>query len=364
MKRDIILFILLSISLICLTIILFYVIKNESERKSNPSTTTTMETFEKKFLEDERSKKNRHPFRFLKDEKGNVLPIVALTAFFRNDGDKNRYNNFIKKNIKVIGVTAYRDFPNIIQDSTEDNYQRIDNFNYTQNIKPWLYCMRNYSNYGLSPLKNKLLEMSESDFYTAETTIHSQKKYDFIYVCLKDDDKCSLNGWQSSCRNFSLALKCFPILCNQLKLKGLLVGRVGCGLEEQYKGLIETTDFLQYHDLQNKMKESRFLFVPNISDASPRVVAECLIKNVPILMNANILCGFKYINNETGEFFSSESDVGDATRRLLTKLPNISPQKWWAENYSYSKSAIKLRDFLYESYPDVLKNVKEVSFFL
>jgi hypothetical protein len=323
-----------------------------------------LELFDKTFLEDERKAKQRHPYRFLKDEKGNTLPIVAITAFFRSDKDKDKYYKFLKNDIKIIGITAYRDFPNKIQDPSEDAYQRQDDFDYAKNIKSWLYCMRNYNNYGLSSTTNNLLEMSESDFYTADSSIHTEKKYDFLYICLKDDDKCSINGWQSSCRNFALALKCFPILCDQLHLKGLLVGRVGCGLEEKYKGFIETTDFLPYHDLQQKMKESRFLFVPNISDASPRVVAECLIKNVPVLMNFNILCGFKYINDQTGEFFTDETNVGNAAQNLLNKLPKISPQKWWKDNYSYSKSAVKLRNFLYNSYPDILENVKEVSLFL
>jgi hypothetical protein len=324
----------------------------------------SVEGFDKTFLEEQRNKKNRHPYRFLKDETGNTLPIVAITAFFRSDDDKDRYYKFVENNIKIIGVTAYRDFPNKMQDPVEDNYQRLDNFDYTKNIKSWLYCMKNYKNYGLSSTTNNLLEMSESDFYTAESSIHTEKKYDFIYICLKDDDKCSINAWQSNCRNFTLALKCFPILCEQLQLKGLLVGRIGCGLEEKYKGLIETTDLLPFHDLQQKMKESKFLFVPNISDASPRVVAECLIKNVPILMNSNILCGFKYINHHTGEFFTDELNVGTAAQNLLNKLPHISPQKWWAENYSYSTSSVKLRNFLHKSYPDILENVKEVSFYL
>ena len=32
-------------------------------------------------------------------------------------------------------------------------------------------------------------------------------------------------------------------------------------------------------------------------------------KNIPILMNRNIVCGSKYINNETGEFFKDEYDI-------------------------------------------------------
>ena len=351
---------LICLSVLSITVLFFLICKFihllKKERFSNLANLN--------FLETERQKKHRHPFRFFKDEKGNSLPIVAITAFFRSNEDKEKYYNFKKNNIQVIGVTAYRTFPNIMTNPEEDYYQKTDDFQYTNEIKVWLYCMKNCLNYNLNSKQHKLLDMSESDFYTAESSIYKDKKYDFLYVCLKDDDKCSLEGWQSSCRNFQLALKCFPILCNQFKLKGLLVGRIGCGLEQQYPDLIETTDFLNYHDLQQKMKESKFLFVPNISDASPRVVSECLIKNVPILMNSNIVCGFKYINYETGEFFSDENNLSNAIQTLLDKLPVISPQKWWSENYSYQKSSKKLRNFLYESYPSILENTKEVSFYL
>ena len=306
-------------------------------------------------------KDNKHPFHIFKDEKGNKLPIVAVTGFFRSNKDKKKYYKLINSGIKVIGVTAYREFPKKIYDITEDKYHLTDDFNYTKNIKVWLYCMNNYKDYGFRD-DNTMLEMSESDFYTSENMIYSNKKYDFIYICLKDDDKCSLNAWQSNVRNFQLALKCFPIMCEKFKLKGIIVGRVNCGLEDRYKNFIETTDFLPYEELQQKIRESRFLFVPNISDASPRVVAESLIKNVPILMNVNIICGSKYINDETGIFFNDENDISEALNNLLFKIPNISPQEWWNKNYSKKILSIKLRNFLYKMYPDILKNVEGVYF--
>ena len=314
-------------------------------------------------------KKNKtvlHPFRFLKDENGKFLSIVVLTAFFRTNQDKEAYYDFLKNGIDVIGITAYRSFPVKIDDPSEDQYQLMDDFDYVNNIDTWLYCMRNYSKYGFDEKKHNLLEMSESDFYTAEEDLikTTEKKYDFIYICLKDTDKCPLDGWQAKVRNYNLALKALPILCNQFGLKGLLVGRVGCGLEAQYPSQIETTDFLPYSELQQKIRESRFLFVPNISDASPRVVAESLIKNIPVLMNINILCGFKYINEETGVFFSDENDIGQSIYKLLTKLHSntLNPQEWWKKNYSYQKSSIKLRDFLSKKFPEKLKDVKMVSF--
>ena len=309
------------------------------------------------------SKKNqKFPYRFFVDENNNILPIVAITSFFRNIQDKNRYNYFINNNIKIIGITAYKSFPIKIRDVSEDKYHLTDDFDYIQNIQNWLCCFQNSD---IFTNKNNLINMSESDFYDSENiNSNIKKKYDFIYICNKDDNKCPLDGWNAINRNYDLALRCLPIMINEYKLKGLIVGRVNCGLEELYKDNIEVTDFLEYHILQKKMRQSRFLFVPNIYDASPRVIAECLIKNVPVIMNKQILCGFKYINYETGNFFNDDHDIRNALDNLLSKIDIISPQKWWAENYSIEKSSIKLRNYLYNIYPDILKNTKSVKFII
>ena len=305
----------------------------------------------------------RFPFKYFKDENSKTLPIVALTAFFRSNDDKQLYNKFIKSNIPVIGVTAYKTFPLIIRDQSEDKYHLSDDFNYLKNIKVWLACMANLSEYGFTEYNNSTIDISESDFFDAEINVNFSKKYDFIYICNKDADNCPMTGWNAINRNYNLALKCFPIMVHEYKLKGLCVGRIGCDLSE-YKDYIETTDFLPYHELQQRMRESRFLFLPNIYDASPRVVAECLIKNVPVLMNKSIICGFKYINNNTGAFFIDEHNIRNGLDIIIYKLSNnlYSTNKWWSNNYGYKNSSKKLRNFLYNFYPDEIGNSSLVSF--
>ena len=83
-------------------------------------------------------------------------------------------------------------------------------------------------------------------------------------------------------------------------------------------------------------------------------------------MNNNIICGFKYVTPETGEYFIDEHNIRNALDILLPKINNnlISPKKWWAENYGVERSSIKLRDFLYQYHPKILENVKKVSMFI
>jgi hypothetical protein len=311
------------------------------------------------------SKNRFFPFRYFTDINDNVLPIVAVTGFFRDKHAEDLFYEYKEYGIHIFGITAYKSFPNRdMMDMSEGEYERTDIFNYTEKIKDWLCCFRNKEKYGFTS-ENRVVDISESDFYNAEPdTDKYEKKYDFIYICGKDSDECPMEGWNAFNRNFKLALKCLPIMINEFNMKGVVIGRVNCGLEEKYGDKIQVIEWLDWHLLQDKMKECKFLFVPNIYDASPRVVAECITKDLQVLMNNDILCGYKYINDETGEFFTDEYNIKDALTKLVNKMGKVSPKKWWEENYSQAKSQKKLRDFLHESFPDILEKVELVRFIL
>jgi hypothetical protein len=290
---------------------------------------------------------SRFPYRFIENEIGNPLPIVALTAFFRSDKDKELYYKYIEEGIPVIGMTAYKSFPLKITDPAEDKYHLTDPFDYLS-IPVWLYCMDDYKRYGFNLNRHILSNISESDFYDVDTEPPVEKKYDFIYICNKDADNCPLTGWNAINRNYLLALRCFPIMVNEFKLKGLCVGRVGCNLDE-YGNNLEVTDFLPWAELQQKMRESKFLFLPNIYDASPRVIAECITKGLPVLMNRAIICGTKYVTNETGELFTDEYDIVNSLHNITTKQYNC--KEWWNNNYGIQRSGKKLAAFIKSVYP-------------
>jgi hypothetical protein len=304
------------------------------------------------------------PYRYTCDENQKILPFVLVSAFFRNDKERvEMYNEYMQHDIKLVGITAYKSFPKPITDATGDSGTKDDTFDYYTNIKNWLCCFKEPEDYGFDYDKHRIIDISESDFYDVDTNPEVEKKYDIIYVCLKDNDSCPADGWNAINRNFDLAQKCLPIIINEFKLKVLVVGRINCGLEKLYGDNIEVVDFLPYHEFQNKMRQSKILFIPNIYDASPRVVAEAITKNIVVLMNRNIVCGSKYINYETGHLFTDEHDIRLSLSTLLEKQSKISPKKWWEKNYSRKKSAIKFRDFLYISYPEYLENTKEIYFY-
>ena len=353
----------ITLLILLFLLVLFYFLGNPlrqpfSSKDSKSDITSYIQQFKEK---DHRM----FPFRYFTDASNNVLPFVAVTAPFREDKAKERYYEYKKKGIHIFGITAYKSFPNNkLFGEEEGEYERKDDFNYVGEIKDWLCCFSNKETYGFS-IFNNVVDISESDFYNAETEDKEKvKKYDFIYICNKDDDTCPLKGWNAINRNFDLALKCFPILCNELQMKGLIVGRVGCGLEKEYGDKMEVVDWLDWHILQEKMRESKMLFVPNVYDASPRVIAECITKGLPVLMNKKILCGSKYVTYETGELFTDEVDLKSAVTKLQHRMFKISPRKWWSENYSQERSQKNLHKFLADAFPGSLDNVDRVQFIL
>jgi len=357
----------ISLAVLFGLLVLFYFIDNPILQPftSNESSKSDITSYIQQFKEKDH---RMFPFRYFMDASNNVLPFVAVTGPFRDLKAKERYHEYKEKGIHIFGITAYKSFPNNkLFGEEEGEYERKDDFNYVGEIKDWLCCFTNKETYGFS-IFNNVVDISESDFYNAEADVdkgkEKEKKYDFIYICNKDDDTCPLKGWNAINRNFDLALKCFPILCNEFQMKGLIVGRVGCGLEKEYGDKMEVVDWLEWHTLQEKMRESRMLFVPNVYDASPRVIAECITKGLPVLMNRKILCGSKYVTYETGELFTDEVDLKSAVTSLQKRMFKISPKKWWSENYSQERSQKNLQKFLADAFPGSLNTVDRVQFIL
>ena len=347
--------------LLVLVVILLYVAYRAAKRKIKHSYKKRT-AYIQRFLE----KENRHfPFRYFTDQDGKPVPVVAVTAFFRDKEAEAMYHEYVRQGIHVFGITAYKSFPlKEMLDKSEGEFERNNTFDYTGLIRNWLCCFKKKETYGFTKWNNTV-DISESDFYSVDTEPEVPVKYDFIYVCNKDADHCPMDGWNAVNRNFDLAKRCFPIMCNDYGLKGLVVGREECGLEnETYGNQLEVVGWLDYHILQEKMRESKFLFVPNIMDASPRVIAESITTDCAVLMNRAILCGSKYVTKETGELFTDETDLPAALDKLLNRYFKMSPKEWWKKHYSQERSQKELRNFLAKCYPGELDDVKKVQFIL
>lgn len=288
------------------------------------------------------------PFKNFKDDSGRYLPIIAITAPLRSKEQYDKYLKYKQKRILIIGMSSYMNFPNPLT-NTQDvdiDYKDIKDVCtrdfYLDELEAWLICFRE----PLSTNKPQC-QISQSDFTEFEQgTNNVSKKYDYLYVCLSGEEEDCETGWQAQNRNWKLAKPCIEYM-DSLGLKGLIVGRKGCEINDLKN--TEFTGFLSYHTFQDKMKQCSFLFLPNILDASPRVITECLVKNIPVLMNEDILGGWKYIHDDTGMFF--KNNVHDFKQKLplfLNRLENNSfrPLEYYKKHYGIQNTGKRLKKFL------------------
>jgi len=300
--------------------------------------------------------KMKRPFVNIFDQKGRKLNIILISKPFSGDHHNKIYLENRKGNI-FIGVCSYLEFPNMVSNPFEDFTENYKKYRYKEITEGWIHCFRDPENY--FPKSMPTYFASESDWsdcnYVKPDPKITEKKYDFIYICLKVKDKSDkCDDWATFNKNWKLAQKCLKIMCNKFKLKGLLVGRKGCELPGGCSDLMETTDMLKYADLRYMYQKSKFIFIPNEKDASPRVLAEAFCMNIPTLINKNILGGWKYINDKTGEFFTDENDLEKHLSIILNKVNQnaYSPRDYFVKNYGPRRSGERLKEFLYKHWED------------
>ena len=305
----------------------------------------------------------KFPFKNLFDENKNPLNIILISAPFRETQHEELYDKYKKQGLSFCGISSYLEFPGHIDNPYEDRFHVERKHDYTKMTSAWLHCFRedkipqNLKDSGMP-----LLLMTEADLKVVDNNPlpPMEKEYDFIYCCLEDNSKCD-PGWQSYIRNWELAKKCLEVMCSQFNLKGILVGRTNCEFTDKCNGIVKVTPFLPYHEFQAEMKKCKFLFVPNISDASPRVITEAICNNMPVLVNYNIVGGWhNVITGVTGEFFTNETDIIPKLTKLTTNYNSYQPRSWFQANRGAKISGKILADFLKENYPEL--NNKEVQY--
>jgi len=134
-------------------------------------------------------------------------------------------------------------------------------------------------------------------------------------------------------------------------LKILIIGRKKMDDSSEEHKNITLKSFTPYYDFVDLIEKSKICFVPNISDASPRVITESLIKGVPVLVNKNIFGGWKYVCSKTGYFFNDENDIMEKINKILKKIDEkkYNTRQWFIDNYyknSVPISGINLKNFI------------------
>ena len=262
--------------------------------------------------------------------------------------NEKEYLQAINKGMKFLGCTSYSEFPGNITnkyDPLKDKGHPSWKFDYHSLVRGWLHVFRDPHNYIFADLP--MMRLAESDFSdNAQFFIDSkkEKEFDFLYVCLKDNDTCT-PGWQSEIRSFSLVQKYLDIMCSKYNLKGCLVGRIGCRIPELCTHHLTLTDYMPYDEFIKIYKKCKWTLIASEKDASPRVASESMLNNLPLFMNENILGGWQYIKEgETGEFFN-ENNFEEKLRIFLNNLSSYKPRDYFLTHFGKVNSGKKLKQF-------------------
>jgi|SaaInl74LU_5_DNA_1037368.scaffolds.fasta_scaffold03568_3 GR25 family glycosyltransferase involved in LPS biosynthesis len=217
------------------------------------------------------------------------------------------------------------------------------------------------------PINVPVIQLSHSDFsvleidYDAEVAQGKHDKiYDFIYVMTNTEAEVEVGctGWGAYAKNWPLAKKAMDIMCLEMNFTGVVLGIVdsngnSCEIPPSCQDKVVTVPYVNYFEGLSIMRQSKFLLLPQVYDASPRVAVEAMSLNVPLLMNNQIVGGWKYINEQTGEFFNDNmSDFRSSLAKLVSRLDSYSPRSYVELHYGTKNAGTKLREFVEERFSD------------
>eukprot|EP00985_Skeletonema_marinoi_P020818 scaffold12439_cov106-Skeletonema_marinoi.AAC.3 len=216
------------------------------------------------------------------------------------------------------------------------------------------------------PPNVKTLLMSQSDFNLEEPYFFGRQQqaqkeeilYDFVYSGGDQDVETDCVGWASYNKNFSFVREALEVMCSdEFNVTGVLVANKNkantkaCTIPSSCDGKIVQTTFLDQRQFFTYLSQARWAFLPQICDASPRVSTQALSMNKPLLMNRNIMGGWKYLlPGVTGEEFNDIHDFRAQLRKILdnTRGKNnpYEPIEFVRENYGNPVAGVRLLEYV------------------
>jgi len=298
------------------------------------------------------------PFNKIIDARGKDTGVVGLAAPFTTFYYNSEYEKALFWRLKanghvMLGISSYEFFPGNATDPLTDRkpQQNPEDKETYAAMDGWLHCFQKPWEH-LPPGMPRAL-ISQSD-YIDPLHVDSRprglpRKYLF--------SMSNLGGaWNDFNRNWTLAKECIKLAVQHENAPILVVGKevdkdqtaMSDIMELVRQGRVELTKMIGHTELTNAMEQSEFFFVPNLSDASPRVAAEAMLRDVPVMMNRHIVGGWKYINEQTGVFFDGADDFLPALERLraLRAAGKLRPHAWFSEHFGPRKTSLRVQAFL------------------
>jgi len=224
------------------------------------------------------------------------------------------------------------------------------------------------------PKDIKLHLLSESDFCSSLITptlnrmeYFDNKSYDFVCFILFSKQGVNCKG-----------LHILPMIdkaARQLGLRGLIINYATRetkkfedkmhvqtlkklkSLRSKWKNLTIIDKNFSTKDVCSIMNSVKFVLFPNTADASPRILAEAIVRGKPVVVNSNIYGGWKYVSSETGRFFDAPSlseywhkrynknECVESLRNAMKDsmiLDGSVCKEWFNEKYGFFNSSVRL----------------------
>jgi hypothetical protein len=300
-------------------------------------------------------------FRPILTNKGRKANILLVQRPFAGSEEWRLYEKY-KNEILMLGISSFEDWPLYSGNPFSPPFGPDK---YVGLFPGFLHMMREPEK--AFPQKIKTVLMSQSDFNLPEHPARDYsvpRKYDFTLSGSDQDVANDCVGWSSYAKNWSFVKQSLEVMCGEYNLRGVLVatkskdGKKACSIPKSCEGKMLQTVYLNQQDYWDYLQQSRFAFLPQVHDASPRVSTQALALDIPLLMNKNIAGGWKYMNEKTGESFHDMSDFRKKLETILrnSDVPNhYEPRRWVRENYGDVKSGKRLLKFVKDNFADRVK---------
>ena len=214
-----------------------------------------------------------YPFQPVRNERGNFVNVILVRSPFRSIRQKELFERF-KDELLFIGISSFEDFPLPPPNPFSSKYQADA---YVGLFPGFLHMVREPEK--VFPAHVKLLLLSQSDFALPPKGPEMPKKYDFTFSGSDQDVQRDCVGWSSYAKNWTFAKQALEVMCSE-GITGVLVatkdkqGKKACSIPPNCEGKIIQTTFLSQGDFFSYVQQSKFLFVPQVHDASPRVTTQ------------------------------------------------------------------------------------------
>lgn len=272
----------------------------------------------------------RWPLRFVVDSRGESVRWAIIGSRIVSPSRQAQLAELRRAGFRFVGMSSDGVFP---ADTAHDP------LDYSMLCEAWCHCFRDADNYVPPGVPRALLSLSDFTDYmqvTPDLAVDGTDSFELVYVG-------AVEPWKQQAKNWPLARRCIPRLCEELGLRALVVG-APLAEAAALSPAVAAVGALPRRELLGYLARARFLFAPNAEDASPRVLAEALCVDRPILVHRGILGGWKYVTAFTGELFEGEHDVVAAARACLAR--EASPRRWFRANHGPYLAGRRLLELL------------------